>query len=711
MHKLTKGILFATIIIFVGVASQAALADSHNSGPVAVILADRQAVAGSETGIGSVESVLGLISALKKAQSFAFISADEPTEALGPTLARDSDVRAFKEQVSSRLASSPSGQEVDLVRALSAAYNLLGSARAGLGSSVYLITGGPAPEDVARVADRLTPVVRAFKDSGWPIVGLSLPGASPEVRELLDGVSRDSGGDSFDLSTPDGFKGLANKVLRDQAKGSLAELGKGVLSSGDVLTSTLTIAPGTREATLLFFKESPSGSLRLSNPSGFEASAGDRTESSVLETSHVVIWRLIDPAPGDWRVDVRGVNGAISGWHYAVNRYSIALQSLGTVPLDQTMTLVASVMDEGQRVALDGVKIVARITTPEGKTLLHELNDDGVLGDAVPGDGSFSATMPPLAVEGEYQVDLELSWPQFDHRISTQASFMSRAFPAIELTPIQTEDMRPGERTKVATILVNIQGQPYGISVDELTSALASNADDAGVLEVLPQEMLDQERAWAFDVFFTPRDEGLHTLIFRLNMEYAGRQYTHDSDYMVLSSALAPLPPAPVVVAPAPVPPPVAPQLPPPLLPRVEPSGFPWGLLAVPIAVMAVLGAGVVYLLTRTKPHGYLYNDRDEPVVDFANLKRHPVMRFLFKSRVRGKELGLAGLESVLFKFSGERIGLGSRRLTPTVRVNNQPLIGDTTIHDRTWIGTHGRLYSFFLSPQELQPEPSPGDD
>ena len=94
-------------------------------------------------------------------------------------------------------------------------------------------------------------------------------------------------------------------ILREQAKGSLSEIGSGVLSPSEVLTSTFSVAPGTREATLVFFKEGPYGSLRLSNPSGYEASAGDRTMSLVVETPFIVIWRLVDPRPGEWRVDLR----------------------------------------------------------------------------------------------------------------------------------------------------------------------------------------------------------------------------------------------------------------------------------------------------------------------------------------------------------------------------------------------------------------------
>ena len=709
MHKLSRGILLAAIIIVLGAASQVVQADSSESARLVVILADRQALRESEGGVDLAKSFVGLASTLRDGQSFVLVTVDAPTNAVGPALAGDSTFRAFLEQVDSRLTSSEPDQGGDLEAAFAETFNLLGRQRAASESTVYLISGGTLLGDLARATDRLTPFLTMFKNEGWPIVTLSLPEASSEMRGFLDRIASGSGGEAFQLSVPDGFKSVADKILRDEAKGSLTQLGQRVLSSDEVFTSTLSIAPGTREATLLFFKQGPYGSLRLSNPSGFEASAGDRTESLVIETPHVVGWRLIDPVPGQWRADVRGIEGVVSGWHYAANKYSVNLASYGAVPLNEPTALVAFVSDGRDKVVLEDVKLVATITTPEGATLVHELKDDGLLGDSAPADGFFSATIPPVAVAGEYRVDLELSWPEFGHRISSQANFRGRAFPTIEITSVLGEELRLDQRSKVATLRVHVQGQPFAISTEELTSALASNVDLAGTLEVLPQRLLDQGRAWLYDVFFTPRGEGLHTLIFSINMEYAGRNYAHATDSIVLSSVM-PAPPTVAIAAAKPVAPPAAPQRPvQPLL--AAPSGFPWVALAVSLVVAVGLVVAVIYMGRRTRPYGYLYDDRDEPVVDFSNLRRHPIFKLLFRSQVRGWELGVPGLEGVSFRFAGKRIGLRSRRAAPTVRVNNQPLIGDTTIQDRAWIGVHGRLYNFFVARPPLQADPGVADD
>ena len=709
MYKLKLVILSVAIIIFLGITSQVAARGVPAPSQLLVVLADRQALAEYEGGSDLSNSFVGLISTLKEGQLLAFISVDEPTNVLGPSLIGNPEFDSFLVHIEARLASSRLDQGADWVRALKETYNLLSSERAPAGSTVYIITGGTSQADLARAADGLKPVVSLFEETKWPIVGLSLPGASPETRGFLTEISEGSGGHSLELSVPEGFKTLSDEILREAAKGSLAQLGEGDLLPHQVLTFNLSIAPGTREASLIFFKEDPYGSFRLSNPSGLESSSGDRSFSSVIETPNVVVWRLGDPVPGQWKVDVRGIEGVVSAWLNVDNKYSPALESVGPMAINDPATLIATVRDDQQRVVIEGVTIVARVTTPEGTTLVHELNDDGVSGDSAAGDGYYSATIPPIGIQGEYKVELELYWPEFDHRISSQANFRGQDFPTIELTPVQTEELRPGERYKVASILVHIAGQPYAVSTDELISGLTSNVDESGVLEIKPERLVDQGRAWMYEVFFTPQQSGLHTLIFYLNMEYGGRQYIHSSDHIVLSSA-SPAAPPELVAPPAPAAAPAASQLPP-IQPPVDSASFPWGLLAFPIVVAVVLVAVAIYWRRRTYPYGYLYDDKDEQVVDFANLKRRPIMSLLFKNSVFGRELAVPGLEGVTFSFFRDRIGLRNRRPTPTVRVNNQPLTVETTIQHRTWLGTHGRLYSFLLSPRGTQMEPGLADD
>ena len=312
-----------------------------------------------------------------------------------------------------------------------------------------------------------------------------------------------------------------------------------------------------------------------------------------------------------------------------------------------------------------------------------------------------------MGIEGNYPVKLELYWPEYDHSISTMKTVSAQAFPSVQLSLLHTEELKLAERNLVATALIHIKGQPYAIPTDQLSVEIVSVLADPGILEVLPQSLVNQGQAWGFDIYLTPTNEDLHTLIFNLNMQYAGREYGFTSDSIVVSSLIPPAVIEPIVV----VPPPAAVIAPPPA--PIVSRGIPRELYAIPGIIGVALLGWALYLLTRPKPFGYIYNDQNVLLVDFAEIDRKPGAAFFSKNAVQGAELGVSELDGVSFKFTKDRVELLSGRTEPTVRVDNQPLIEgeQTTIYDHSWIGTQGKLFSFFVSRPSMQTAPAVGDD
>ena len=706
-----RGLLTALAVAIVALAAtqwalgSEARADSSNRPQMFVVVADGDAVRRAGDGTGLVRSFIGLVTALQEDQIFAVISVEDASRVVGPYHASNPDMERVQDDIESLLRSGGVGPGGSFAEAITEAHAVLARERAAAGSAIYVITGGSQGPDFPRQVDRILPFLPRLGNEGWPLHGAVLPGASAEAVEFLDRLATGSGGQVFDLSDAEGFRPLADAILSQGAKGSLAEVGRRELSPNEVLTSVISVAPGTRETSVLFFNESPYGSLRLSNPSGFEASAGDRTASYVVETPHVVIWKLIDPTPGNWKIDARGMEGLISVWGYSSNKYSLVLGGLGLMPLDKPNTLLAYVEEGGEVAVLEDVRLTLSVTTPDGATIVQQMNDVGIEGDAKAGDGYFSTTLPPLPTKGDYEAELELSWAGYNHKISSRAVFEAGPFPSIEVDPAQVDGLKVGERIKVATVFVHIQGSPYPVAADKLTAILASSDGGEGTLELEPKVLYGDGPAWEYEAYLTPDSETLYTQVLRLSLEYAGVEYTDTSDALVLSS-LAPSAPVEPAAAAATVAEtlarPVSSLPAPPSQPVEEPSPTPWGVLMV--GVLLAVGATVVlllYVLTRPGPHGYLYNDKDEPLVDFAELKRHRLLAILFRGSVRGCELRVPGLEGVVFHFSRKGISIRSGQDQPTVRVNNEPLIGKANIEDRTWIGARGKLYTFMLAPPQ----------
>ena len=119
---------------------------------------------------------------------------------------------------------------------------------AGKGSTVYLISGGELENESPAEAYPLGDTINAFNHEGWQVVSIALPGSSTYAKDFTRTASGGTGGDVFPLSTPEELKVIADKILSEDAKGRLFEIGQDQLAPSDVFTASLDIPPSTTEA-------------------------------------------------------------------------------------------------------------------------------------------------------------------------------------------------------------------------------------------------------------------------------------------------------------------------------------------------------------------------------------------------------------------------------------------------------------------------------
>ena len=710
-----------TILLALGIQSQQARAQ-QTSDRVVFVAVDRDAIGGDEANARLVETFLGILASLEEGESFSFAFMDDLDTVHGP-LETDADgfANLYAEFVSG-LAVEPESRSADLASTLSAVHDHMGGLYAGAESSVYLVTGSREYESGDAGADALDDALIAISEEGWSVFSVLTPGADADLSETLDMISRETGGESFELTIPAGLERFADRTLRLAGRGALSPIGSMDLAEQPpVFEVDVDILPGTSEVSVVFLREDPVTSFRLMNPDGDEVavSSGDSSASSITELPHGVIWKISDPVSGRWSAEVQGDDGLLSASLHSVNRFSLELHDTGAAPVGETLTLIASVSDDGNVTSLDGAVVTAGVTAPDGSFIERELKDDGQQGDSVASDGFYAYTIAPITQEGAYEVELRLSWPGIPHSITTLAAFEARHFPTIEVTQHMVEGIAPNSSEKVASLFVNIAGQPFSVSPDdELVVSVSANQGAAGEVILIPQEMTAEGKAYAFDVYYTPTSESLATLIFGLDMEYAGRSFAYSTDSLVVSSVPLPVPvptpapaptvaPAPTAVpAPTPVPPPPAPQ------PEEEAGGGGVPIVAVYV-ILAVIGIGVlgtlIYWLTRPTPFGYIYTEDGQLVVDFASLERAPVNKMMRRDQVHGSETGLPGFQGVSFAFASNAVSIVSIEVLPnTVRVNNQPVTDSMPLHDNSLVGAAGRLYTFRYLEIEPEPEDAP---
>ena len=337
--------------------------------------------------------------------------------------------------------------------------------------------------------------------------------------------------------------------------------------------------------------------------------------------------------------------------------------------------------------SIEDGEIYAYVTTPEGQTLAYTLNDSGLDSDTVPGDGYFSGSVGPFNSTGMHDITLELSWNEIEYVLTSDASIDVQHFPSLEVNTMHEGDLNVNERTHVATINVNVDGQPYPVSHDSIAWDLSSGDSTQGQLEVQSKTASAEAVDWIYDVFLTVDSPGQRTVSFALQLEYGGQSYIYTATPLYVSSINQP-----EVYN-------VADENSR-LDQRVNESlgttqAFPWWVIVFPISLGIAIISMLINWRIQTRPKGFLFNDRDERVIDFANLKRGFFNNFLFKNKISGKELGMVGLEEVTFKFTKDKICINTNKPSASVRVDNKPLSKQTELFNKTWIGVGGKLYSF----------------
>ena len=695
--------LFAILVSFavpIGTV-KANIGDTVNQRLTVIAIDDLHANS-NESVSNAIYSANGVIANFKSNDTLYLIFMSDPQTIFGPYRGPNHDFNRLESAIESGLAGDKSSSKLDLTETVTATYNLLAAEGAPAGSEVHLLAGSDVSmtsEDTAKFLDPLSDI---FNANNWEITGIQLPSASESMKSLLDNISAKSGNNVFNLSSLAGLKDFADHVMSKDNLGSLQAASSDELKSDETLTANISVAPGTEEITMAFFMDSTEGSLKLKNPSGGEFSVNDADFSDTVETPNVTFWNLTNPVPGNWTVDVSGVSGEFSSWHVASNKYRLNLNIGETVPTDQSTSIIAYVAD-GETMINPGDKalIEATITGPSGTSVIYQLNDGGTEGDVTSGDGYFSTTIPALINSGEYIASLELKWTDSAYSLKQTALFEAQPFPKLDVTFNNLDRLRPGERSNIASIFTNIEGQSYAIDPASITVSLLDNEIE-GNFELIPRESTADGRGWMFDVMFTPDSDGISSISFSMDLIYAGISHTARVDTATLiSEKIQEATPITQSVKPESsttiTPPRPAAEI------TIPPETIAIGVIGIPVAVIALLIAAIIYIKSQPTPYGAIENEFGETIVDFKSLRRSFVANTLFPSKVRGKETRVPELRGITFKFGREGVEIQSLNVSPTVRLNNEPVVGDATLDDQSWIGSQGKLFSFLTSRNLVQ--------
>ena len=662
---------------------------------VVILAEDTNSVVSEESHMQMVDSIIGIMSKTENDDDFYLMPMNSPTDLIGPYRTGDNDFEEFAKLVRNTIQEAESNTSigVSIDETIGESYNLLDMEGAPPGSGLYLISTNKYPDHKNYIGHKLDPLADLYFGREWHISTFALSGIPESNLEISTKLAGSTSGHIFLLDNINGLKSFTEHLLITNKIGKLIPSGEKKLTFNDLLISDIEVLPGTEYVMAMFFRDNNAGSFRLKNPDGLEASTGDRSSSSVLETPNTVIWIINDPIPGIWNVDVTGISGLVSSWYLSSNKYRLNFQMPEVVPTDEP-AIISAFISEAEalsKISLDAT-VEADVTPPGLSTVSYKLKDDGSDGDSKSGDGYYSASIPAPLSEGKYEVSIQLSWPDVKYSLTRDFTFEAKVFPSITMEPLYTSNLFIGEEYTVATIYTRIKDSPYSILPSSIDAQVINDAQFNGILKLSARSPDAEGKAWMYDVIFSPDKSGQLATAFKAELNYANRTYSRYTENLILESREIPQAPAQNYSYTTPN------DVSADSSETINKSKTNM-LLVITIAIgvlFIIIIPIVIYRSSLPKPYGFISDESGNSVLIFNQLKnRNPVKSIFLRHVITGAETGISEFAGTNFIFGKGSLLITATGSSHTIRINNQPLVGSAYISDGTWIGATGKLFRF----------------
>lgn len=532
------------------------------------------------------------------------------------------------------------------------------------GSRLVVITPGRILGESENTGARLGSVGELYANEAWTIDVVTLLSTESALRALMTQLTSTSGGRYFDLGSPEGLQSLLFEASGVQLETVIdAEL------NGSNLTSTFEVAPMTENAKVAFLRLNSDTQIALFRPNGTRVT-GELENVEVIQSPNVIIYSIDEPQAGSWTAEGSGDRGKLVTGVDARTPLLVQLIDQPPLPLGEPGLLTAASVIDGVPVSVPGTQITAAVRQADGFTNVYPMNDEGVAGDVTAGDGIFSVRLPSPEQQGINDVSLTMAWADLNSTITGIGSYKTEEFPVLRVTRMFDVSVYEGDEAVVATIESFVGDFPYLASPEEISVRIVSaEGEFAGRVE--PRSEPEPGKGFAFDVIGALPASGDYSVSVALNTEYLGRDY---------------FTPGPAISTNATV------------------TDQPFLILGLPVwawaAIAVVVVAGLVLVIVqsrRVKPFGYIYDDQDNLVVDFANLNRGWIKRLRATDSVHASELAELPFRSGTFKFTrgGVQLEYGQSEDMPSLRVNSRPAPPTVALSHDVWLGVSGKLLTF----------------
>ncbi|MDP6665966.1 MAG: hypothetical protein QF357_01060 [Dehalococcoidia bacterium] len=672
--------LIAVTVLFVGAALPARAADPIGEDGVMVVLIDEGA-SPVQRDLDVAETVGLTMARGTTAGTIAAASYGVETSEIVFADSGSDGTRLVDDVIAGVRSMDIGPARSDQFAALTDSFSFLSRIDAIPGSRVAFITSGRILGESENTRERLISVADLFAAEGWLIDVITLPSTEPVLRDLMSGLAIGSNGMFYDTGTAAGL--IA--VFENYSQLKLTRTMDVEMHDNSASIVTLDIAPYTSEFSTVFVRQHESVDVAVFSPNGTRATA-EMENVEIRETPSAVIVRIYSPVPGNWSLQGVGVASKLVAGVDVDNPLVLRLIEQPPLPVGETAVIEAAAFAGESPQLLSGATFQATIGKAGGTTEVVVLNDRGEDGDSFANDGIYSVQLSAPKSQGINDVSLELSWTDYAAVLRSDSAYRSESFPTLNLVEVSDVDTTPGKPVIVARVQVWVGDYPFLGSPSDIRAVLNGPGGQIEA-DVLAVDEPEPGRAWEFDIAAIIPESGAYEVEVVLDSTFEGRAYTRTAPIATSNAVIVE---EPLLVLG--MPPWVAPTL---------------GGLLVLLAGMAI------WALRKTSPFGYIVDDQDRVVADFAKLHRSLFRGLFSKNAVNASEVADLPFAGGTFKFGGTQVKLIHKRALgdPSMRVNSRPAGPEIELGENVWLGVGGRLLTFQTELPVVVAEVTEGED
>ncbi len=553
----------------------------------------------------------------------------------------------------------------DQFAALTNSFAFLSRVDAASGSRVAFITSGRILGESENTRERLRSVANLFAAEAWVIDVVTLPSTQPVLRDLMMGLATGSDGKFYDTGTAAGL----TTVFEEYANLTLSGAMDVEMHDNSATVVTLDIAPHTTVFSTVFIRQHVAVDVAVFSPNGTRATR-EMENVEFREMPSAVIIKIYSPVPGNWSLQGVGPASKLVATVDVDNPLTLKMIEQPPLPVGEPAIIEAAAFIGESPQLLSGAVIEATIAKASGTTEVVALNDRGEDGDRSANDGIYSVRLRAPKSQGINSVSLELSWTDYAAVKRSSTAFRSESFPMLSLVEVTDVDTTVGKYATVARVQVRAGDFPFLTSATDINAVLIGVAGQFPAVVVAVDEP-EPGKAWEFDISAIIPESGDYEVEVVLDSVFEGRAYTRTAPIVTTHAVIIEKP--------------------------LELLGLPVWVVPNIGGLLLLLAGFAIWSLRKTSPFGYILDDQDDVVVDFAKLQRTFTRQLFSRNAVEASELTDLPFAGGTFKFSGSRVKLVHKRAVgdPSMRVNSRPAGPETELAEDVWLGVGGRLLNF----------------